>query len=777
MKPIIRFLIPVLFVSVSQFIGVKAYSQTAEEVQRAEWIFNIAWGVTWQDEANVTVYTIGVFSSKAEYDQIKGLAANKTIKGKPVEVVRYTNYTDIEANHIVYVTRSENAYLGFVYEMLKGKNVLIMSDRSKQPEFSVINFNKIDESSQKFELNMRLGEAQGLAFSTQIQKLGGDRDVLQKIYAETNRKLLEEQKILEEKRKEIEDKEKLLVNQEKRIQAQRDSIQSKENLIRSKESEILKQNRRLDSMSFEVMQQRDNLKRNMVILMAQTDNINKQRDFAKKLREQVVKDSIASVKVSEELAEREKALGESEQTVASQRTVIYFAIAAIIIFIILGILIIRSYINKQKINKQLSEQYVAINSQKNEIQTQAKQLESANTELEKLSIVASETDNAVTIMDVNGNFEWVNAGFTRMYGYTLQLLRNELDYNIMTASKNPEVKRVIDKIIETKQTGSYQNLSKTRRGKEIWAQTTITPILNDNNEVVKLISIDTDITVEKKAELEIRKQKEQIEFQNEQISSSINYAKNIQQAILPLPEDLEKFFESFVIFRPRDVVSGDFYWMAYLPARENLSEKLFLASVDCTGHGVPGAFMSMIGSRILNEIVIEQKVTDPKTILEMMDDKVKFALRQETTDNNDGMDLALCKIEKEHDSYHITYSGAKVDMYYYSHKNEGVTILSSERRSIGGAAQKRGNVNFTNKDFYLGKGDQIWLITDGIIDQSNPERKRFGTPKLVETFEEAKGLSLSGQKQLIEKELALHQEHEEQRDDITIWGVKFTEKW
>jgi PAS domain S-box-containing protein len=751
--------------------------QTNEEVQRAEWIFNIAWGVTWQDEDQISTFKIGIFSSKTEFDQIKKLAETKNIKGKPVEVIRYSNYTDIQPHHIVYVTRNENAYLGFVYEMMKGKNVLVISDRSKQPEYSVINFNKIDESSQKFTLNMRLGETQGLEFSTQIQKLGGDRDVLQRIYAETNRKLLEEQKMLEEKKKEIEDKEKLLVNQEKRIQAQRDSIQSKEHLIKAKEGEILKQNQRLDSMSFEVMQQRDNLRRNMVILMAQTENINKQKDFAKRLRDQVVKDSIASVKVSKELAEREKALGESQQTVASQRTIIWFAGGAILLFIFLGVLIIRSYINKQKINRQLSEQYVAINSQKNEIQNQAKQLESANTELEKLSIVASETDNAVTIMDVNGNFEWVNAGFTRMYGYTLQLLRNELDYNIIGASKNPEVKRVIDQIIETKQTGSYQNFSRTRRGKEIWAQTTITPILNDNNEVVKLISIDTDITTEKKAELEIRKQKEQIEVQNEMISSSINYAKNIQQAILPLPEDIEKFFDSFVIFKPRDVVSGDFYWMGYLPAREGFSEKLFLASVDCTGHGVPGAFMSMIGSRILNEIVIEQKTLDPKDILEKMDEKVKLALRQETTDNNDGMDLALCMIEKGEGSYHITYSGAKVDLYYYSHKNDGVTILSSERRSIGGAAQKRGNINFTNKDFFLYKGDMMWLVTDGIIDQNNPERKRFGTPKLVETFEAAKDLPLVNQKQLIEKELALHQEHEEQRDDITVWGIKFSDKW
>ncbi len=661
---------------------------------------------------------------------------------------------------------------------MKGKNVLIISDRSKQPQYSVINFLKFDATtSKRFSINKRLADTQRIKFTTQLLKLGGDREVLQAIYNETNKRLIAEQKKLEERKKEIEEKEKLLIEQVERIENQRDSIKSKENLITAKESELELQNNRLDSMSFEVLKQSEELGQNKAILEAQTENIYKQREFAKNLREQVIKDSIAAKEFEAELAQREEQLGISETRGDFLQNIVYFAIGAGILFVFLLIIIVNSYMNKQKVNNQLSEQYVAINAQKDEIQIQSKQLEMANVELEKLSLVASETDNAVVIMDVRGNFEWVNAGFTRMYGYTLQLLKNELHDNIIGASGNEEVERVINEIINTKQTGSYQNLNKTRSGGEIWAQTTITPILNENNEVIKLISIDTDITVEKKSEIEIRKQKDQIEFQNEMITSSINYAKNIQQAILPIPEDLNKFFDSFVIFKPRDVVSGDFFWFAHLPALEGLSEKLFIATVDCTGHGVPGAFMSMIGSRLLSEIVLERKVISPKEILETLDEKVKIALRQESTDNNDGMDLALCVIEKEEDAYHIIYSGAKVDLYYFSHKNDDITILSSERRSIGGTMQKRGNIDFSNKDFYLHEGDYLWLSTDGIIDQNNFERKRFGTPKFIETLKDVKELNLPEQKMLIENELSDHQGDEEQRDDITIWGVKFTDKW
>jgi PAS domain S-box-containing protein len=757
--------------------SVKLNAQTEDEI-RAQWIFNIAYGVTWENESSVSKYTIGVFSSPKAAEELKKMAASRTIKGKPVEIIRYSNYNDVEPNHIVYVSRNENAYLGFIYQKLNGKNVLVISDRSKQLEYSVINLRKPGEGSQPFDINSQMYRKQRLEFSQNVLRLGGDREILRAMQAETNKRLLAEQKLLEQKKQEIDEKERLLSDQENKIKNQRDSISSKEYLITAKESEIKFQNNKLDSMSFEVMQQREDLIKNQLFLKMQEEAIEHQKTIAQMQKDSMFKTSEELQRKQDEIRKIDERLGQSQETVASQKNIIYFAIGALIIFLFLGVIIVNSYLNKQKVNKQLSEQYVAINSQKNEIQNQAKQLELTNTELEKLSIVASETDNAVSILDVKGNFEWVNAGFTRMYGYTLQLLKNELDDNIVSASGNPNVKKIIQEILDTKQTGSYQNLNRTRRGQEIWAQTTITPILDDNNEVVKLITIDTDITIEKKAEIEIRKQKDQIEIQNELITSSINYAKNIQQAILPLESDLQNYFDSFVIFKPRDVVSGDFYWYAHLPATKDLSEKVFVATVDCTGHGVPGAFMSMIGSRLLNEIVVEQKITSPKEILEELDKKVKIALRQDKTDNNDGMDMAICLIEKEHNKFHITYSGAKSDLYYFSNKENDLTILSSERRSIGGAMQKRGNIEFLNKEILLQNNDMFWLATDGIIDQNNAERKRFGTPRFIELLKIGKGMDLIEQKQLIEKELNNYQGHEEQRDDITIWGIKLSEqKW
>lgn len=750
-----------------------SYSQTTDVSYKAMWIFNLTSGITWENNENISKYTIGVFSSSKEFEELKKIAASRLINGKPVEVIQYLNYADVAPNHIVYVTKNENSNLAFIYQKLKGKNVLIISDRSRQPQYSVINLNKTD-NKQPFTINTVLYKKQKLKLSLALLRLGGDREVLKRIQAETNRKLLAEKKELEKRKLEIAEKEKLLKEQGDKIQSQRDSIANKENLLSAKEEEVKLQNLILDSMSYEIQQKQENLLKNKVILLAQEENLKKQRLAAMMLQDSMLQASDELRKQQEKIRISREKLGEKEKESKQKSGIINWFIAGSVLAAFFFVVIIISFINKQKINKELSSQYEAINNQKNEIQSQAQLLESTNTELEKLSLVASGTDNAVTIMDINGNFEWINAGFTRMYGYTLQLLRNEVADNIITASNNNDVKSIIENIIETKQASSYQNLNKTRKGEDLWTQTTISPILDDSNEVVKLISIDTNITEEKKAEIEIHKQKNFIEIQNEQITASINYAKNIQQAILPLSEDINKFFKSFVIFKPKQVVSGDFYWFVHLPAKDGFSEKVFFAAVDCTGHGVPGAFMSMIGSRLLSEIVLEQKVISPKDILETLDQKVKSALRQETTDNNDGMDMSICVMEKEHDKYHFTYSGAKSDLYYYSQGDDDITILSSERRSIGGTKQKRGNIQFTNKDFYLKDGDYIWLSTDGIIDQNNSDRKRFGTPKFIELIKNAKDLSLAKQKELFELELAEHQGNEEQRDDITVWGIQLS---
>ena len=427
-----------------------------------------------------------------------------------------------------------------------------------------------------------------------------------------------------------------------------------------------------------------------------------------------------------------------------------------------------------------------IRNQHEKILEQTYQLEATNRELEKLSLVASETDNAIAIMDAAGNYQWINDGFVRLYGYTFNQLIAEYSGNLISKDTSKPVIELIKKSIEEKVAVVYELLQRTRENNDIWVQTTLTPIIDREGNIKSLISISSDISKLKRAEQEIRQQSEELQAQKEEliiqkdriemanslIKSSITYAKTIQNAILPPVSILNKNFQTFVIYKPKDIVSGDFYWHAVLPETANRKEKVFYAAVDCTGHGVPGAFMSMIGSRLLNEIVNEKKIDQPSKILEIMNQGIKAILRQEQTDNNDGMDVCLCSLEHvQNGSTKMTFAGAKRPLYYYKRSEQSLKYIKGTRKTIGGTHAKRNTEVFQDHEIILEKGDLLYLSTDGIVDQPSPDRVRFGSMRFINLLKDIGSKSIDFQKDAIEKAVVEFQEHEQQRDDVTFLGV------
>jgi len=206
---------------------------------------------------------------------------------------------------------------------------------------------------------------------------------------------------------------------------------------------------------------------------------------------------------------------------------------------------------------------------------------------------------------------------------------------------------------------------------------------------------------------------------------------------LPFQNEFDKLFENFIIFRPKDVVSGDFYWYSEVkPDKESKDLIRFLAVVDCTGHGVPGAFMSMIGNTLLNEIVNSKKILETNKILIELDKNIKISLNQKKTGNMDGMDLCFCKFEIKENSYKFQFTGAKNNLYFIKKQTKKVEWLKADRKSIGGIFKKQRKIEFTTQNINFQKGDLIYLSTDGFIDQNNFERKRIGTPKLIAILDE-----------------------------------------
>lgn len=274
-----------------------------------------------------------------------------------------------------------------------------------------------------------------------------------------------------------------------------------------------------------------------------------------------------------------------------------------------------------------------------------------------------------------------------------------------------------------------------------------------------------------KANKKINQQRLWLERQNKEIRASIRYAQTIQQAMLPNNNVLEAFFDPFILFMPKDIVSGDFYW--FLAPENQKKDTVYFSVVDCTGHGVPGAFMSMIGNQLLTEIITEKKIDSPAEILGMLNIMVRDSLRQEETDNNDGMDLAFCKmVRKKKDVYTLTFSGAKRPLYIIKKKQNKLISHRGDRTSIGGYNLSKRESQFTNFEVEVETGDMIYLFSDGIVDQNSPDRKKFGRLRLEETMADCSHLRAVEQKVIFEQRLRDYMQKEEQRDDITLMGVK-----
>ena len=913
------------------------FAQT-EAQQKAIWIYqNFAKKVTWSNEQSISKYKISVFGNDYDvYDKLVKDSKSQTIKGKPFTVEIIKKIKDIKVTQILFVSNSSNDDIKAIFENTPS-NTLLITDQCSEESFFMINFLSFDVGPKRFQLNTNNANSAGISISKDLLKYGGSEVQLRGLYSKTEKELKKERKKLELQRAKLDEqiKESLRLKEENKKEKlanekQKDVNKKQKDEIKTQKDELELQEIRVKDMQDNLLIQKEKLTFTQKTLSKQKEKIAVQKKEVEKLNEET-KEKLALLKKAEaEIETKDVAIGERNLTISTQRTLIFGVIALFIIALILTFYSWRSSRIRKKINDELRGKNIAIYKQKEEIENQQKQTDLLNIELEKLSIVAAKTENAVTIMDANGNFEWVNVGFTRMYGYTLQLLINELDENIVSASSNPKIAEIIDKCKKDKKSIIYESQNKTRNGADIWIQTSLTPIIDTEGNIRKLITIETDISRSKKAENEIRKQHEKIleqsnlleasnkeleklslvasktdnaisimdaagnyqwinegfsrlfeysftqliseysrnlissdvnkdikqiikrsiedkvpvtyellqstrngkevwvqttltpvvdkeneikslisissdiselkraeqairqqseellaqkeelvykndmiEQQNQNIKSSISYAQTIQQAILPPKNELEEAFKGFVIFKPKDIVSGDFYWYSKLPAKDGFSEKHYFAVVDCTGHGVPGAFMSMIGSRLLNEIVNEKKIIEPSNILEHMNAGIKSILRQEETDNNDGMDVCLIKLENlANGTKEMIFAGAKRPLYFYSKHENKLKYIKGTRKSIGGTHAKRNKEIFKDSKVYLHSEDILYLSTDGIIDQSSSERIRYGSLRLIELLKDIGNYSLDEQENLILNSLNEYQGNEDQRDDITFMAIK-----
>lgn len=258
----------------------------------------------------------------------------------------------------------------------------------------------------------------------------------------------------------------------------------------------------------------------------------------------------------------------------------------------------------------------------------------------------------------------------------------------------------------------------------------------------------------------------QLEERDRQISSSIKAAETIQNAILPYSQKLQALLpEHFIIYYPKDIVSGDFYWI------NQIENKIILIVADCTGHGVPGALMTMIGSTLLDKVVRLRGVTSPAQILHQLHEEISIVLRQKETGNNNGMDAVALSYEIQPEAISLTFAGAKNNLRYTLPESPEIQVIKGTRKAIGG--QQNEEIDFENHLLQLPRGSTIYVGSDGYEDQNNVKRRRFGSRKLTALLEEHNKEPLTTQKNVLEEALKQHMQGTLQRDDILLMGVKF----
>ena len=362
--------------------------------------------------------------------------------------------------------------------------------------------------------------------------------------------------------------------------------------------------------------------------------------------------------------------------------------------------------------------------------------------------------------DASGNFIFLNKQALFKIGYDKDELIGVNFSNVIEEKNKMEVISHYYKHYKSLQDSSYFEFPiVTKRGLKIWLGQHVTTLYEPGSKdrIKGFLAVARDIT-------EKRKQEKIIEEQQNDITSSIHYAKRIQINLLPNTEKFDSYFkESFLLFKPKDIVSGDFYWM------EKVNEYTVLAVADCTGHGVPGSFMTLLGINLLNSIVLENQLTEPGKILDELDKKLVHVLPRGKGDAkvNDGMEITICVFN--HDTNEMKYACA--GSRFMICNGDFFEIFKGDSKHIGDYRNQ--NARYSEFNIVLRENDTIYLLTDGLQDQFGGLRnKKFNFKRIREIIKEINDLPLKDQKLKLETNFSDWMDTYDQTDDVTIIGIR-----
>jgi PAS domain S-box-containing protein len=376
----------------------------------------------------------------------------------------------------------------------------------------------------------------------------------------------------------------------------------------------------------------------------------------------------------------------------------------------------------------------------------------------KMQALSENSTDLITRLE-SGSISYINPVIESYTGNPVAAFINKkADDTQLDATVLANWLRIIEEVNNSRDKISTEMDFPSQLGKRVM-QVSAIPEFDEHENLESVLVVSHDITDRKQIELDVQNK-------NKKINDSINYAKRIQTAILPDSRAIRKALpESFILYKPRDVVSGDFPWFV------KLNDDIFIAAVDCTGHGVPGALLSLIGYFLLNDIVRSRHVTDPGKILDLLDEGVTQTLRQDQGDaaTKDGMDIALCRINTKTNV--VEYAGAHRPLYVV---NNGVLEeVKGNKFPVGGGVFKN-QTNFTTTYIKMEKGGSIYFSSDGFPDQfGGPEGRKLGSKRMRELVEEIHPKPAQEAAHAFDHAWEAWRSSHKQTDDVLLIGIKF----
>lgn len=386
-------------------------------------------------------------------------------------------------------------------------------------------------------------------------------------------------------------------------------------------------------------------------------------------------------------------------------------------------------------------------------------IEQKNKELAKLSIVASETINIVFIYSKKLELEWVNRSFIELYGYTKDEFIEKFGLYIWQHSVNDKIQNIIEDCQINKRSVTYTNQIVSKVGEEIWLQTTINPVIINNGEIEQYVVIETDIT-------DIKRSERKIIQQQKKIDESLNYAERIQKSIIPDKDTIKKFFpNSFIYFLPAEKVSGD------LPFFYNRKDNVFIATIDCTGHGVPGAFLTfVVHSNLIN--IIDNGFDSPAEILTILNLKLNNILHKSVDNFSatfEDLEIGFCNVT----SQSILFAGIGHRLFMF--QNNTLQIIKLESKiMISNHAIKNKQLKIKDIELTYSKGDKIFMFSDGFTDMLNYKNLsiRYGSSRVKQFFEKNLNNPIDIIEQNLLQEICLWIGDGTSVDDILVMGFE-----